>query len=293
MSANTYWFLGLSLISVIILIVMLVKKDKTTIFLMLMTMTQIAYLIETVIYIFLDAYRYYPKIISSDAFYDSNMGALTSNMFIVPTLATVIGAFRLRWRWILVFIALLAVVEWLFLNAHVYTHNWWKTGYTSTGLLVYFPISLIVYRRLLRPASGWLHHLLLFLSVAPIMGTLHIIPIMLFLNRSYHPGWFAEPGRETTAFSAIYYVASTLCLIGILMLKWRRTWPKYALLAAFYSGVTVVLQWTGLLSIHTWWDPIYFTLFPLGAYFVASRMSKRLKQGSPHASGRKKSLPGS
>lgn len=286
MSYSSYWYLGLSFLSLCILIFVCFKKRVHPSIFMFLIMVQVAYLIETVIYIFGGSYEYHPHLLKNNEHYDSNMGALTSNMFIIPTLATFISAFRLRWVWIFLIIGLIAAVELLFVKLQIYTLKWWRIQYTSIGLIFYFAAAKVIYPHLLRPVKGWIHSLYLILCVGPILGTLHILPIMFFMNRTYHPGWYSDVARDTTAFSSIYYLFGALAVVALVKLKGIRRWLKFALLILVYSTATIALVLAGILEIHAPWDPAYYIIFPLLVYIIAEAISNRLSAGPPAVTSR-------
>jgi hypothetical protein len=76
MSFNSWWYFGLGFISLILLIFICLKKNSFRILLLFLIMVELAFLTETAIYIFGDSYRYMPKIIKYDPYYDSDVGAL-------------------------------------------------------------------------------------------------------------------------------------------------------------------------------------------------------------------------
>jgi hypothetical protein len=279
LSHNSYWYIGLSLISLTLLVYICFIKKRVRSFFHFLIMVQIAYMIETVIYIFLSSYQYYPKILKNYAFYDSNMGALTSNLLAIPVIATFLTTFQLGWFWIFAFIGLFAGVEWLFIKLHIYTLFWWRIEYTSIGLPFYFLFAKKVYSCLLKSLKGLLHSLFLFICTAPFLGTFHIIPIMVFQNRFYHPGWFTDPAHDTTAFAAIYYVFGTFIVVTAVKLRWKQGWIKLCLLIASFYILTLVLKNSGILDSRVWWDPYYYVIFPLLIYVISKSISKRLSFG--------------
>jgi hypothetical protein len=281
MSVNTYWYIGLSLVSLIIFGIVLLTKNKVRSSLLFLIMVQIAYLIETVIYIFLESYIYYPMILKGNQYFDSNMGALTSNMVILPALATLIAAYRLGWIWQLLVIALVAGVELLFVELKIYALNWWRIQYTSMGLIFFFALARILYSRILEPLRGWQHTLYLFLFTGPILGTLHILPIMIFHNRYYHPGWFEDVAHDTTAFSSIYYLCGAAIVVSFVKLSQKHPWLNYVALAAVFSIITISLHLLGILQSRVAWDPWYYILSPLAVYATSQAMNTRLSNGAP------------
>lgn len=279
MNEHSYWYMGLSLISLIILAYSIVKKKTAQSLFQFLIMVQLGYIIETVIYIFGGSYEYHPKLLKNSSYFDSNMGALTSNMLILPSLATYISVFRVRWLWIVVIIGLIACVEMLFVKLQIYTLRWWRIEYTSLGLVFYFALAKKVYPLLVKSPQGWMHSLLLFLATAPILGTLHIVPIMLFMNRLYSPGWYTDVARDTTAFSSIYYLCATFIIVVFVKLQRVQRWMKLAALVIVFGLITVFLSMFGILKSHVWWDPWYYVCFPMLAFLMCESISKRLKKG--------------
>ncbi len=280
MDSHSYWYIGLIILGVVILFFAYSRKRSFQTMILFFIMVELAFLIETVIYIFLDCYMYYPHIIRWDIYYDSLFGSLCSNLLIVPALATLIGALQLRAIWIILFTGLLAAVEWYFLKIGIYTHRWWHIAYTSMGLLlVYFPLSRMIYRRLIHPMRGVLHTLFLFLATASIVGTLGILPILFFSNRNYVPGWFENMSRDTIAFGSIFYLINTGVMILLAKLFRRHHWIRYILLGAFLYILTIGLMKLEILRSYTAWDPWYYILVPLLCLRVAEGISKALYRG--------------
>ncbi|MBD3919211.1 hypothetical protein H8B09_10645 [Paenibacillus sp. PR3] len=281
MPNSAYWFLGLSVSSILLLTYTLFHAKSTVraIFLFLI-MTQIAYMIETIIYIFGSSYTYLPGLLKNNAYYDSNMGALTSNLLVIPTAAIIIAVFEWRWKAIAALIVFIGVIEWVFVLLEIYKLNWWRIEYTAGGLVFYFSVAKLLYSRLLRPVNGMFHSLLLFLCIAPIMGTLHILPIMLFMNRSYDPSWFNDPAHDTTACASLYYIVSSCMIVAIMKLQQGHVWLKYCGIAVFILVLTLELVQTEMLTIHKWWDPWFYCLFPATVYLLLRPISTRLARGA-------------
>lgn len=284
MRFNSYWYLGLSVLSIILLIYTCLKKGTVRTLLLFLIMTECAYIADTIIYTFLESYFYIPNLIKHDPYYDSNMGGLTSNFSVVPTIGTFIGICQLNRVWTLAFTALLAVIEWLFVKLKIYILYWWRIPYTSFGLFfVYFPMAKLIYKLVSQPLKGIRHSLFLFLTIAPILGTTHLLPIMFFSNRYYNPGWFQDRGHDTSAFVSIYYLCSSMLLVVLLKCNWKYGWMKYPSLGIILFIVTIILKSIGILHSLVWWDTWYYILAPIIILRIASAISKRLSLGLKHA----------
>lgn len=279
MNWNSYWYLGLCSSCLLILTAAFITRRNVHTLLHFLVMVEIAYLIEAVIYIFLGSYEYRPGLIMSNEFYDSHMGAITSNLITVPTLGLLIGLFQLGWGWIILLIGVLAFVEWLFVREGIYTLYWWRIEYTSLGLLFYFPASRLIHRHLVKPVKGLAHTLFLFLSIGPLSGTLHFLPFMLFSCRMYRPGWYEDAAHDTSAFGIIYYLSIVLFITILAEIRSMPRWMKYVSLELVLMGVTILLAKAHILYSLVWWDPWIYLSFPLGVLWIAETFSSRLTCG--------------
>jgi hypothetical protein len=280
LSSNSYWYIGLSALSLLLFIYIYVKVRNAHILLLFLVMVELAYLIETVIYVFGDSYQYYPQIIKYNAYYDSNLGALSSNMLAIPAIAVFLAVFHLNWKWMLGCVALFAGIEYLFLQLGIYDLHWWRIPYTSLGLPVYFILAKKLYRRIFQPLKGLAHSLFLFLCIGPVAGTMQVLPIMLFDNREYRPGWFADYARDTTAFVIPYYLTAILIMVVLVKTCRKRPWIRYVVMEAVLVTATLVLKRTGILHSKVWWDSLAYVLFPLLVLAITSAISRRLERGA-------------
>ncbi|GMK40807.1 hypothetical protein PCCS19_38630 [Paenibacillus sp. CCS19] len=276
MPSSAYWYLGLSLISLLLLTFTMVRAKNIRVVFLFLMMTEAAYLIETVIYIWGSSYMYHPGILKNSAFYDSNMGALTSNLLVIPTAAVMIAVFQWGWKRIAALIIVIGCIEWLFVKLEIYTLFWWRIEYTVVGLMFYLPLAPLLYARLRRPVTGKLHALFLFLCAGPVLGTLHILPIMLFMNRSYDLDWFRDSSQSTTAFSSVYYLVMACIIVVMMKLQIWRVWMKCLVISVFIFVLTKGLIAVGVLHVHVWWDPWYYSLFPPAVFLLFIPISNRM-----------------
>jgi hypothetical protein len=280
---NSYWYLGLAILSIFLLVYIIIKTRNIRHLLLFLSMVGLGYMIEAVIYNFLHCYQYYPKLIKHDPFYDSNMGAIASNALALPVVATFLAVFRKNWKWLIFFIILFAFIEWLFLELGIYSHNWWRTIYTSLGLPVYFTLAKVFYGKLSQPSKGFFHSILLFLIIGPISGTLHIFPIMFFSIRYYETGWFDHLSQDTTAFSAIFYLSASLLYVLLTKTKWP-SWLKYLLTAFSIYTTTFTLKEVNILHSQVWWDTFYYVLLSITLMKLTIMFSKLLTNGPENKS---------
>ncbi|WHY01206.1 hypothetical protein [Neobacillus sp. DY30] len=280
MEFKSYWYLGLGILSILLLAYVYLKTRDPRNFLLFLAMVGLGYIIETVIYNFGHSYHYYPKLIRHDTFYDSNMGAMASNALALPVAATFLAALRKNWLWILFFICFFAGTEWLFLKLGIYKHNWWKITYTALGLFfVYFPLAKLFYTLLWQSIQGKLHSILLFLIISPISASFQFTPIMFFSNRYYELGLFNTLSEDTTAFGSIYYMAVCLFYVWIAKYPWKLNWFKYVVTACLTFIVNLILQKAGILHSKVWWDPWYYVILSVFVLRFTVYISKHLTNG--------------
>jgi hypothetical protein len=274
---NSYYYLGLGVLSLVLLLYIFVKKGLKRSLLLFIAMVGLGYIIEAFIYNLLASYQYYPKLLHHDEIYDSNLGAIASNALALPVAATFIANFRKGFTWILFFISLFAAIEWMFLKLHIYSHNWWRIEYTSLGLPFYFLASKWIYKKMLQPLNRHTHSIILFLIIGTLSGNLHIFPIMFFSNRVYQPGFFENLSQDTTAFAAIFYLCASAFYVTMVKLPWKNHWIKYVLTVFFMYVVTMLLRSTGLLLSLVWWDMPYYLLISIILIRLTVIISKHLK----------------
>ncbi|MFE8697754.1 hypothetical protein ACFYKT_15550 [Cytobacillus sp. FJAT-53684] len=273
---NSYWFLALIISSIIIFIFILFKRRNTETLFLLLAMIGLGFIIETVIFTFLGSYEYYPNFIKDHPYYDNNLGAFTSNAFALPVIATLISTFSLNWIWMIVFAGVFVSIEWLFLKLQIYSHNWWKLGYTGFGLPIYFATAKVFYQWILNLSKGFKQNLILYLIIGAISCSTHLLPIIFFSNRIYSPGWFANLEHDTTAFSVIFYLCDSLYYCLIININWKKKWVKYALTGLLMYAVNQLLVSFGILQSLVWWDPFYYIGLPLLLIFLTGIIDKRL-----------------
>lgn len=281
MDYHSIWYLALVAASSLLFIYTYYKKSNHPVFLLLLATTGFGYIIEGVIYNILHCYVYYPHFIPSNPTYDSNMGAIASNAFVLPVIGVFLATQGKNWGWSLFFSVLLVGIEWLFLELKIYQHNWWRIEFTFFGLLFfYFPIIKLLYRWLLEKQEGIRHFLLLFLIISPILGTIHMLPIMFLSNRYYDLGWYENVFQDTNAFAAIYYIGSGLLITALAKLKLRYRWGKYIFLLVALLSISGFLIHNRILKVFVCWDPYFYAIFPGIVLFLGEKVSQRIKESN-------------
>ncbi|MEH7416191.1 hypothetical protein V7266_12980 [Neobacillus drentensis] len=279
MDLNSLCYLGLGLISMILLIYICIKSDVRLALLTFIGMVGFGYIVEAVIYNFLSSYQYFPHIIKHEPVYDSALGAIASNALTLPVTATFLAVFRKNLLWVAFMIALYAGIEWLFLELHIYKHYWWKIYFTSIGLCFYFMFAKFLYHKLNGPLKGFLHTFCLYLIISPFSGSLHFIPIMFFSNRYYEFGLFTNQAKDTTAFASIFYLSASLVYVLIAKIHPFPLWVKYSVTGLCMYSATLILSHVGILHSLVWWDIWYYIALSLLCLLFTMYISKSLYKG--------------
>lgn len=281
MSGNSYWYFGLGAASIILLLCTYLKSNTHRSLLLFLGMVGVGYIIEFVIYILLGSYHYEPNIIRWDAYYDSNMGAIASNLLCLPAIATLIAVFQLRLIWIVGFTALMVGIEWLFIHLGIYYHHWWRIEYSAIGLPFYFWLARVWYPRILFPLRGVLNYVTLLLITGALLGTLQSIPFMFFNSRYYDIGWFDTPSRNTTALTTLIWLFLSPLFVALL-LKYQRKyrWIPYVVPVMMMLIIRWILQIAELMYVLVWWDTLYCVVICIVVFIMVRSIQKTLWEGS-------------
>jgi hypothetical protein len=135
---GAYWYGGLVVVSLFMLLVALWYKKDYKLLVLHLAVAGIIHPFE-VFAINFNAYRYMPGIMPGIG--DNILGAYASDLFIVPATAVVISAFSLSWRYRILFAAAFTFIDWYFTVIGIYEHYWWKSIYTGIGIIILYAIS--------------------------------------------------------------------------------------------------------------------------------------------------------
>jgi hypothetical protein len=237
--ADAVWFLILAALSVLLLIYTFWRKRDLKLVALYSFLNTISVIFELVIFVFLQSYAYYPHILKK-TYYDMNLGSYLSQVLYVSSVALFIAAFNLGYGWILFFIAMFVGIEFLFLSLGIYKLNWWNSGYTAAGLLIYFWISKKWYTLLLQASSRFIRLITLYCLGYSIYSNLLNVPFMLDYFY-FGGGWFADPARDSVAVKIVYFLI--LSVVPAMVCFYRLHWTILA-------AAPVVMLITHLVSIQ-------------------------------------------
>lgn len=135
-----YWYFGLVIASLVLLILALWYRRDWKLLVLHLGIFSVIHPFELVV-LATGGYTYKPGILNSPAGADNFLGAYISDLFIVPISAVIICAFLLPWRSILCIAAIFTGIDWFFTVLDIYRHFWWKSIYTGVGLIILYAIS--------------------------------------------------------------------------------------------------------------------------------------------------------
>ena len=225
-------YLALMVMSVSVLIGIFIHTKQFRTFFIYVAFAGIIYIFEIIIVILFSAYEYEPQI-TTIRYLDNMIGASVSNTFTVPTVATMISVYQLRFRWIAVFALLFGGVELGFVHLGVYAHHWWRVPYTVVSLLFYFSLTKWWVRRFLagsRPIRAVTYYIYTMALVLTFM-----FAFTLSGSRLFEPGIFKDTYRDDIIFSALYGSGKALMITTAVF--WFRNW-KWLIPAAAIIVVT-------------------------------------------------------
>lgn len=203
------------------------------------------FVFEFFIFILWDSYEYKPGVLPIP-YYDNTLGALVSNLFVVPVVATLIAALRLRTRWILLFAFGLGGIEWLFVHIRVYELHWWRVGYTVATLVFFFSLAKFWMRKLREGCPRYVF-VSLWMAAWSLAGTF-IYLLAVSGVRTFQPGVFDDVYRDDLFAGAIAGFFKALILAWVVY-RYRGVWPKIGGLAVIAAANLLLIR-LDILNIH-------------------------------------------
>ncbi|WP_134685696.1 hypothetical protein [Brevibacillus migulae] len=174
-----------------------------------LTYVGMVYIFEYFVLVILDAYAYIPHFIANP-YLDNMLGAFVSNFVIVPVLASLIAVLQLHVGWIIAISLLLCGIEWLFLQLGIYQLHWWKISYTFPGLLFFFWLTRLWYRKVMD--GNRIYQYITFLMFTFTVVDSAVFLLLLSGIRQFQPGVYENMYRDDVFFSALYAFIKMLVL---------------------------------------------------------------------------------
>ncbi|WP_033829699.1 hypothetical protein [Bacillus andreraoultii] len=220
---NYVWYFLLIGISLFVLMITLMKhKDKKRLLQTYFFITGLAYIVDYIVLVLLDAYYYKPLLVNS-YWFDNILGSIVSQGITIPTSAVAIAEFHFRLTNILMITLSILGIEWFFLNMDLYEHHWWKIWITGILLPICFYIAKGWYQLLKRPGP-FVKFFTMYLTIAVYINTLHFILLFLFSVPTYSVHWFNDPIRDSLTFNALYIFCFSFFFTFLISFKFQWRW---------------------------------------------------------------------
>lgn len=217
---------------------------------LLLFMTGIGFLFEFIILVLLRSYEYDPDLLSN-WYYDNLMGAIASDAFSLPAIATYVAVFRLAPIWFFVFAGVFYGVEKVFTDLNVYHHFWWRTYYTSIALVLYFWIAKTWLRKLQLAPTRLTRTIMIYFISFPLVATMQFALTGIFGTHRFVVGLFENLERDQVTGATLYCLVFAACIT--LTIRLSDTWKGRMLVIIGLVGFNLLLDQTRFLEVKKEW----------------------------------------
>jgi hypothetical protein len=267
---------GLTAASVILVLTVYQKTKNKLIFLFHGGMAGFFVIVNYGIYVWGEAYVYKPGILASK--FDTQLGAMASDWFALPSMSVVLAVYRLGWKWGIGASAFFFAIEEWFIKLGIYEHVWWRSVYTFLALPLCFYFGNLWFRRLNGNHGRTLTFWTLFSILYATQIFLNIIIYGVMISRSYHVQWIAALGRDPSAINTLVSLLYAVVFSLILTFRARSFWIVCGFLI-LYCFDLLLKQWQ-IVQTHSVGDYLYIALAYLIPLFAGKRAVGLLKRNS-------------
>lgn len=246
---NTIWYVLLGILTVIELIIVMVRaENRKLVIAFYLTVLGIVLNFETIIFIFLDAYAYYPMILKNPPIPIDDM--LIGNLFSqtsVSATALLIIVLKLKFYWYFIFAGIYAIIEEFFLSLGIYSHNWYRTWITVVALPIYFWIAKEMYKVITRGVKplfyyGYIYFGLFFFNNSILTHILFIITG----HQDFNKALLTDPVSSRFLIFWIHFNLLSIPIMLMYFLKLKLAWKALVVLMLYiiyYIGFKLNIIW--------------------------------------------------
>ena len=274
--SNTIWYILLSILTVFELIVIFVRAERRKfIFAFYLTLAGITFSFETILFIILRAYYYYPMIIQTSSFDDALAGNLFSQFSLAAT-ALLVAFFNLKNYWIIIFAGVYGIIEELFLQLGIYKHYWYRTWMTVFAMTLFFWWAKKYYLKNLKYIKPHWHYFNIFFGLFSLDVITVLWGFILSGNQNYSTKFIPDPVGSPYVLAALYYVflSSIMMIIYYFKLRWR--WKAIVILALY--AVNYIAYQIEIFYIKEGWFLIFSTVTIFSMYFSVIFLDRLYKK---------------
>jgi hypothetical protein len=282
MSFNAIAYVVLMLISTILLIYTLYKQRDANLFVLYLTMSGLIYTLEYVIFVLFNSYTYKPRILNIE-YYDSIIGAIASNGFVLPVTLVFISAFNLRWVGMSLAVLTITGIELLYLYLGIFEHHWWNVSYTIMGLSVFVFIAKLWLKFLRNDLRMIFRVITLFLTGLFIHASVSFLLSGVLQKYIYSIGWFDNIYRDSVAFHTLYNFLTCFLIAAAISSSSLMLRLSFLTSLLFLSALDYVLLKNEILILMDWslWGFIIIRFITvLVVYFINTGVLARKSKGN-------------
>jgi hypothetical protein len=266
------WFVIPYVLCSILFIVIFWRKKDLKLWMLYLCLNAISLFLENTIFIFLNSYDYKPGILKHP-YADNALGAYFSQSYYVTSVALLIAAYNLRFRWIVLYTAMFVAIEYSFLYLGIYKLNWWHPSYTAVGLVIFFGISKKWYNFLLHPASRFIRFFTLFCINYGNYAVITAIPVILE-GFQLVGGWFDDSVRDTIA--VIIVTMLTRSAVISVVCFYRLYWIIKAFVPILFLASYLLLIHLHIFINTSFWILILFSSSDIMVLLFCCYFNRRL-----------------
>jgi hypothetical protein len=276
---NFIWYGFLPILSIFLFIYTLWKVRNKKIFALYTFISGLTYLFEYFILVIFKAYEYHPNILKN-SYNDGIIGAIVSNVFVVPMTSVFVGAFQLSWKWMVFITGIVLFIEELFIYLGIYKLFWWKPVYTGVGLIIWYLIAKKLYPKLKGDLSLIIRFIILYFTNVLIQATLIFGLTVFFDVYHYEIGWFQNKTRDHIAFKNAYVFFLSLIFTPLVTFNIKWTWKIIVIL--LITPLDCLFLKFGILHLSTNWSFVHFILLRIAIVLILDFFSRFTLDNSCH-----------
>jgi hypothetical protein len=270
---NSVWYILLAIISIVLLCyVLLMSKNRKIDLGFFWSIFGFTLIIETVIYVFLRAYEYYPLVIPNSPKNDGVLGNIISQVSI-SVAALLICVFEISLRGIVLAAALFYFIEKLFIALGIYQVYWYRPWITFCGLTVLFLFFKKWYKEISNNSAVIKYFTILLGVLSLYLPTTNWIGIL--------SGYFEI--KDTLLMDpyishAVITIPKYLIQMNIVYFLYnnKKNWTWYMASFALILTIDIILYYTNLMYVKAGFLLIYSAISFLTVYLYVYSMNKLL-----------------
>jgi hypothetical protein len=279
---NTIWYILLGIATLFELIfVMLKARNRRLTIAFYLTVLGIVLYFETIIFIFMKAYAYYPMILKNPPMPIDDM--LLGNLFSqtsVSATALLVAVLNLKYYWFFIFAVMYGIIQELFVALGIYSHNWYRTWMTVVSLPIYFWIAKKMYEKIIRGIKPLFYYGYIYLGLfLPSSATLTHILFMITRHQDFNTTLLPDPINSRFIILWVHFHLLSIPIMLMYFLRFKLIWKALVILVLYiiyYIGYKLNLIW-----IKEGWFLTVSTVTIFGMYlfvFILDRLYDRTEK---------------